>query len=298
MLVGVYIPLSTGLDLLHDLVSGWGDLFLRYSSFSDMLRDPVCSSFIPLLKTMREDYMVALKHSLSSGTSANQQSGSSGTSKSISLTSHLPPPPAGTVLVNGFTSAQMVSRVMRIVNFFITHFYHSPLFVAEVEKVITLMAATLQPERQFSTSEGSAIASMNAKLQNMLSFASDDILKGSPAPGRYDDPSYAAANTGGLISRLAIVKGSAPTSGPVSVPRAHLFLSLQLTQGGVAQLPSHPAGLCLETMLSFFLNDNIFDVMVASCPAGKDSLTTLLTSVLLTVSGMVSEGVACEANMR
>jgi hypothetical protein len=67
------LSLSTALDLMHDVLSGWIDLFLKYPQFRELLRDPVCTSFVPLLKTMRSDYMTAIgKHmTIASGNAGN-----------------------------------------------------------------------------------------------------------------------------------------------------------------------------------------------------------------------------------
>jgi hypothetical protein len=185
----------------------------------------------------------------------------------------------------------------------------------EIETLITLMANMLQPDRQISpsgpdsTSGGGIISGLaiNAKLQYILNLASDDpqlmSRSGAQSPGRYDDPMHATTqhHSGiGIMSRLNIAKNgqNGNQTGNSVVP---LFLSLTQPHGGLMSIPAHPAGLCLETMLSFFLLDNIFDVIVGdSCQGttGRDALITMLTSVLVTVSSMMSEGLAVDANVR
>jgi hypothetical protein len=119
--------------------------------------------------------------------------------------------------------------------------------------------------------------------------------------------------SGGLISRLAITKSSAPgistisggipsKGGSVLALTALIPVSMQSAQAtssgnSVVYIPAHPAGVALEAVLSMFLTDDLCCV-IARGENGQDALPTILTSVVLTASCMLAESLTVETNIR
>lgn len=264
-------------------MSGWPHLFLFNSTFKGLLKHPVCTSLVPLLKTLQEDYV----------TSIRQRGNNSNPTISPSLTT---------------------SRIVKLARCILLDYQHSPDLVLEMETITTCLVHTLQPERGLDI--------MVRQLPNSNSLLADgsnnrdqkglpNLPDGNPS-ARHDDQSPA-----GLISRLAIsknnnspgistVSGGIPSKGGSVLALAALIPASMQSSGigssnngsnGVVFIPSHPAGVALEAVLAMFMNDDLCCV-IGRGENGEDALPTILTSVVLTVSCMLSESLAVESNIK
>lgn len=274
-LLDITVNAGAALDLLHAVLSGWPHLFLFNSTFKALLKHPICTSLIPLLKTLQEDYVAAIR-------------GRGSAQNSVSL-----------------SPAMMITRIVKVARCIILDFQHSPDFVLEIETITTCLVHTIQPERGLDV--------MVRQLPNSTSLLGDGSnnrergVSGSDgAPSSKHDE-----QTGGLISRLAITKnnnspgistisGGIPSKGGSVLSLAGLIpASMQSSNAisGVVYIPAHPAGVALEAVLAMFLTDDLCCV-IARGENGQDALPTILTSVVLTVSCMLAESLAVESNIR
>jgi hypothetical protein len=270
---------TSALDLLHAVLSGWPHLFLFNLTFKSLLKHPVCTSLIPLLKTLQEDYINTIK-----------QKGSSPNS------------------LSAVSPSVMTSRVVKLARCILLDYQHCPDLVLEIETITTCLVHTLQPERGLDI--------MVRQLPNSSSLLGDGSnnrdQKGVPSSQDGGNSSRHDDQAGGLISRLAIsknnnppgistVSGGIPSKGGSVLALAALIPpSMQSTvsnSGGVVFIPSHPAGVALEAVLAMFMSDDICCV-IARGENGQDALPTILTSVVLTVSCMLAESLAVESNIR
>lgn len=280
LFLDVSVNTAAALDLLHAILSGWPHLFLFNPNFKALLKHPVCTSLIPLLKTLQEDYVNSIRQK-----GSNPNSGGA---------------------VNYVSPAAMTSRIVKVARCILLDFQHSRDFVLEIETITTCLVHTIQPERGLDV--------MVRQLPTSSSLLSDgsnnrDQRGGSDGNGnsKHEDQS------GGLISRLAITKSSVPgistisggipsKGGSVLALSALIPASMQSAQApggsnGVVYIPAHPAGVALEAVLSMFLTDDLCCV-IARGENGQDALPTILTSVVLTASCMLAESLAVETNIR
>ena len=108
-------------------------------------------------------------------------------------------------------------------------------------------------------------------------------------------------NAAGATARNSLLSGSQHFLALASTPAysgggTHLLSSPASTS--VHQIPSHPAGACLETLLSFFLS-NIPDEL-ARCQgrAGCMALGKAMTTTLISVTALLSAGLGVESNAK
>jgi hypothetical protein len=278
----VSVNSGAALDLLHAVLSGWPHLFLFNPNFKALLKHPVCTSLIPLLKTLQEDYVNSIRQ------------------KGLN--------PNGGNTLNSVSPAAMTSRIVKVARCILLDFQHSPDFVLEVETITTCLVHTIQPERGLDV--------MVRQLPTSSSLLSDGSNNRDQRGGGGTDGNGNSKHedqSGGLISRLAITKSSAPgistisggipsKGGSVLALTALIPVSMQSAQAtssgnSVVYIPAHPAGVALEAVLSMFLTDDLCCV-IARGENGQDALPTILTSVVLTASCMLAESLTVETNIR
>eukprot|EP00602_Paraphysomonas_sp_CaronLab_P007358 CAMPEP_0185034758 /NCGR_PEP_ID=MMETSP1103-20130426/24887_1 /TAXON_ID=36769 /ORGANISM="Paraphysomonas bandaiensis, Strain Caron Lab Isolate" /LENGTH=2224 /DNA_ID=CAMNT_0027571539 /DNA_START=141 /DNA_END=6815 /DNA_ORIENTATION=+ len=272
---GVSVPLSSALDLMYAVLSGWPHLFINNTPFNCLLKQPICTAIVPLLRTLQEDYV--------SGVRAKSAGGSSAVSP-----------------------AMMTSKVVRLARCILLDFQQCPELMLEIETITTCLVHTLQPER--------GVDAMVRQLPVSAGMLHADGTVVSPSnmttgvSQRYDDQTAT-----GLMSRLAISKPASsastgtsvgPCKGSVLLPLAILGPMLQpqsspqsASASGTIYIPSHPAGACLEAVLAMLLNDDICCI-IGRGENGKDALPTILTSVILTAASMLAEALAVESNVK
>lgn len=272
---GVTVSQSIALDLLHDVVNGWRHLFQDIKPFKELLKHPVSSSLRPLLRTLREDYIACLR----SGTN---------------------------------TPSAMTTRVLRAARCLLLNFI-KPDFALEAEAFVSLLVHTLQPERG------------GEPIPILARSASDDPRDASGRPKMYSGDELGSSThmpgisgNGGLISRLKAnaQSGSSSSSSKTPVP-AYFFLQLSPINSTVSgnsglslmtgsnnaistsmlMIPAHPAAGCMEALLSLLLSDRVMERMVGDGEGG-DALVVTISSIAITVTNLLSEGLSIDANMR
>lgn len=271
------VSAGAALDLLHAVLSGWPHLFIFNSVFKALLKHPICTSLIPLLKTLQEDYVTAIKL---------KGSGQNPTSS--------------------ISPSMMTTRIVKLARCIVLDFQHAPDFVLEIETITTCLVHTIQPERGLDI-----MVRQLPPTSSLLGDGSNNRERGSSGPdgnssSKHEEP-------GGIISRLAITKnnnppgiatisGGIPSKGGSVLSLAGLIpasmqSSASNSANGVVYIPAHPAGVALEAVLAMFLTDDLCCV-IARGENGQDALPTILTSVVLTASCMLAESLAVETNVR
>ena len=262
----------TALDLLSDVLQGWRHLFQNIPSFKSKLKGIIVPCIKPLLRNLREDYTTNLR----------QQSAHTNS---------------------------MTTRVVRIVRCLLLLFLDTS-FALEAEALISLMVHTLQPERG-----GSSFAELSALARQFPTFEDINLFH---KLNRSED----SLGVGGhIMSRLTNAKPSpVGSSGPVMRSgvsgTGFLFLGSPgyssggggSTHGGAggpgafgcvstAIIPAHPAGVCLEALLSLLLSDGLLE-RFGSSPEGETALVVAMTSLSVTVTSLISEAFAIDSNVR
>jgi hypothetical protein len=269
------VSVGSALDLLHAVLSGWSPLFLNFAVFQTLLKDSVCGALIPLLKSLQEDFATNIR--------SQQQKATGGSSASLS------------------TPAAMTTRAVRVARCIMLQYQVCGALMMEIEAIITCLVHTLQPERNVD-----AMVRQLATSTNMFGDTSGQGQSGGGG-GSFRGLEEHSQSTSGLISRLAMSSkgsGSSASSTP-AYNKGGMLLPLGImssssggsTQSNVIYIPSHPAGVCLEAVLSMFLAEDVLSV-IARGDNGKEALPTILTSVILTAVSMLSEAMIVETNVR
>ena len=76
---------------------------------------------------------------------------------------------------------------------------------------------------------------------------------------------------------------------------------LSLTANNInsfSYIACHPAAVCLEALLSFMLQDDDMCLRFSSSEGGEETLTTMMSSIILTVTSTISEALMIDANIR
>jgi hypothetical protein len=284
--LSVDVPVNCGaaLDLLHAVISGWPHLFLFHPTFKVLLKHPICTSIIPLLKTLQEDYLTTIRQRGALSSSAAAASGA-------------------------LSPSTMTTRVVKVARCILLDFQHSADFVLEIETITTCLVHTIQPERGLDV----MVRQLPASGSLLGDGSNNREQKGMNGQDGNSSSKHEDQSGGGLISRLAISKSSNPPGismisggipskgGSLLALAALIPVSMQSSgssaSAGVVYVPAHPAGVALEAVLAMFLTDDLCCV-IARGDNGQDALPTILTSVVLTVSCMLSEALAVEHNIR
>ena len=191
---------------------------------------------------------------------------------------------ANAVLKTGIVAASnFTSRVVRLARCFLLNFA-LPEFMDELNVVITLMIHSLQPDRSLVLTD-----------QSILSFG--------------DEPSSLIGSAGSLISRLNIpgltkaanTGSSSRMSGQgVGLHGCHLSLAKSHNHSASptshqSQVLAHPAGACLEALLSFFSSDL---AAIMGQETGPQLVTSAITNTVLSISAVICGGLAVESNIK
>lgn len=253
---GISIPQQFALDLMHDVLSGWKILFQLVTPFRALLKDVVCPALKPLLQQLQADFMDV---TLKSGIS---------------------------------NSAAFTSRVVRISRCILLDFI-GPELADECSLIVTLLSHSLQPERSI---DGSGKYS-SAKTINSVNFAA------AGSEGIFKDASTI------IMSRFSILPSSKPPQPPPSTKSGPNHSSkiigsgmLSLSDQGHStdrvsfDLPAHPAGVCLETLLAYFLSDVPNNLMTSEL--GCKVLSSAMTMTNMSTCSILIGGLSIESNVR
>ena len=277
-LKGVTIPQSFALDLMHDALTGWKKLFQILQPYKAMIKESICPALKPLLQQLQEDFI----HSC--GKSTVQ------------------------------VSAALTSRVVRIARCIMLDFITGDI-VNECTFLMTLLTHSLQPDRMNSDPKilKSASSTSNTSSISGSHHASPIKAKEAPATSLFQDASILLnKGVGGLMSTLnipippAIVKGSnAGNLNQVEVPMQMLVLSASRfihskssdSTGSGIEIPSHPAGVCLEALISFFLSP-IPESLCFASPASIQSILALIDTCVACVCNLICGSLSMESNLK
>ncbi len=277
-LKGVTIPQSFALDLMHDALTGWKKLFQTLEPYKAIIKESICPALKPLLQQLQEDFI----HSC--GKSTVQ------------------------------ASAALTSRVVRIARCIMLDFITSDI-VNECTFLMTLLTHSLQPDRMNSDPKilKSASSTSNTSSISGSHHASPVKAKEAPTTSLFQDASILLnKGVGGLMSTLnipippAIVKGSnAANLNQAEVPMQMLVLSAsrfihsKSSDSAVSgiEIPSHPAGVCLEALISFFLSPIPESLCLAS-PASIQSILALIDTCVACVCNLICGSLSIESNLK
>lgn len=266
---GVLVPPNTAFDLLDYVSSGWTELLVRVPQFRGFMKDVVFQMLKPLLRDLQEDFA---RNVLKDGTAA--------------------------------ASAQ-ASRVVRLARFFILHFCIQE-FVDEIDIIVTLMVHTLTSD--FDLDGNGTPGSRSSSFNSVASTDSEKEAPEVPASGG-GMMGGASALFGGL-ARFQFgskEKPSAP-SGNAALQACYLPLRRSTTGGsflasensplGVkpsSRLLAHPAGACLEALISFFLSDMM---QLGALQGGKAVITSAMTNAVISATAVISQALALDVNVK
>eukprot|EP01041_Mallomonas_annulata_P004581 gene4581-9106_t len=266
---GVVVSPGIALDLLHDVISNWKHLFQQFDKFKSLLKNPVVYNLKPLLKSLREDYITAMRMGLSN-------------------------------------PGAMTSRVVRLARCLLLNFLDSE-FALEAEAIVSLMVHTLQPER------GVDFSPLSKGHVNEFGDGMNKIIRGGEEGAMAVAMGMGIAHSS-LLSRLGSATAKLPSPAMNANPRHGVaggnFLLLGGSQnypgggggnGGTSSaplVPAHPAGVCLEAILSLLLSDRFMERMVGAHGEGEGALVVAMTSISVTVAALLAEGSVIDGNMR
>jgi len=262
---GVQVPANTAFDLLDYIITGWTELFLRVPSYRGFMKNVVFVMLKPMLRTLQEDF-------------------------------------AKSVVKDGCTAASAhASRVVRLARFFLLHLCVQD-FIDEIDLVVTLMVHTLTSDFDLDGHGGSSgrSSSMNS---------TDDEKEATEAPASGGMMGGASALFGGL-ARFQFGskdKPSAPT-GNAALQASYLSLRRSTSGGSFlasenspasmkpsSRLLAHPAGACLEALISFFLSDLM---PLSALQGGKAVISNAMTNTVISATAVISQALAVEANVK
>lgn len=191
---------------------------------------------------------------------------------------------ANSVIKNGIAPASaFTSRVIRLARCFMLHFA-MPELLDEMDVIITLMIHSLQPDRSLTLIDRAG-----------LSFV--------------DEASSMIGGAGSLISRLNIPGLSKPSvpqgtgmrpSSNSGLQSCYLVMSKAHSQNASSSTPmsqvlTHPAGACIEALISFFSSD-VNSLMAQE--RGRQLLMSAITNAVLSVSAVICGSLAVDANVK
>ena len=254
---GILVQPTVALDLLDDILIGWKDLFWTKPAFRAILKDTIYVALKPLLKGLQDDF-------------------------------------ANSVLKNGLAPASsFTSRVVRLARSFLLHF-SMPELMDEVDVIVTLMIHSLQPDRSLALIEKQGAATFAEEASSMVAGAGSLISRLNIIPG--------LGGLGGL-AKPASANGPGTgraSSGGVGLQGSYLVMTKSHGQGGASSasqshILAHPAGACLETLLSFFSSD-LTPLLVQE--RGPQLVASAITNTILSISAVICGGLVVEANSK
>lgn len=259
---GVTLTQAQSLDLIEDLLTGWGRLFLHIEPFFALIREQLCPAMRPLLKALQEEFV-----------------------------SNVPRVGLG-------AAASLTSRVVRLTRCLLLNFLQPTGSIEELELVVTLLLHALHPDRNssilapedipggyFSQPATSGSSSLIGRL-NMAGLAK--AVK--PASANRQGTALTASN---ILVMAFMGSGPAPSS-PTQSASKHRAAH---TPSSVSYVPAHPAGACLETLLAFFLGC-VPEALAYGEDAGCRALAGSMSACLLSVSNLLTSSLAIEQNCK
>lgn len=144
MLPGVTFDFGSALDLLHEILGGWPELFVQHQNFRTLFQHTLCGAVLPLLLSLPVDYVEAYKYQLqlanggSINDSMNGSSNGGGSGKS----------PGSYIAGKDGSPAATVTKIARIARCILLQFPHEGDFLATAESVASVALQSLHPDRE------------------------------------------------------------------------------------------------------------------------------------------------------
>jgi hypothetical protein len=289
---GVTLALPFALDLIYDIIFGWKSLFQCIAPFQKLLQTGICPAIRPLLKCLQEDFVFT--------------AGRNGVASAAGLT----------------------SRVVRVARCLLLDFVAPAGLMDEMDTLITLMVHSLQPNRGGGASigigmgigfldhgpssgqgdyfggggggGGGGIGNAAGVVLSMLNGGNKNPnavpLSNSSASSQprgcgvvLSGPSclHLAPCYSNQTNRMSGAGGSAGAGGGSNVDKG------DRDRNNAQQIPAHPAGVCLEALLSFFLSS----VPNELARSGRlPALGRAMTTTLVSVSSVLICGFSVDSN--
>jgi hypothetical protein len=270
---GVMVPQSFALDLMHDAISGWKHLFHLVPSFKTLLKESICSAMKPLLQLLQEDFIdSANKHGL-------------------------------------VASAALTSRIIRIARCIILN-YVTPELTGEINLLSTLLVHAMQPARDGGESlrslessgernkgnRGSGKGSVFEDATTLIQGGASGFMARFNIAGNRSSSHLSTGNGGGgVIGGGNSLRLGSP--GMLSLSTSRFMYGHTGSSGGdTTQIPAHPAGACIEALLSLFLSE--VPLNLTTTELGCHSLASLFTTTIISVSSLLVGGLTIEGNAK
>lgn len=180
------------------------------------------------------------------------------------------------------TSASISSRIIRLARCILIN-YISHNILDDCNFILTLLFHTLQPLRTLPSSVAVDESIKDSIFSSSASFMSKFGIPNNQKATTVTKP----INNSTLY--LSVV------SNVTSVNLSTNQVSSQNVTLDTVQIPIHPAGACLETLLSFFLSDLS---KVTNSVAGAKFISDALINTIINVSILLTGSLAIESNCR
>ena len=261
---GMLLGPSSCLEILNDMLVGWKSLFMGFESFQESLKSDIVPTACFLLKTLHDDYVLA--------------------AKAVAPTPGL-----------------QAARTVRVVRCLLLEYLNGEQFASDTHVLLNLLTHTLRPEQGFETRLGFKVdAEGKLKPEESYPLGSVQGVQGIAAGLVVGAGGLASSMAEGLISRLSKAPERQPTP-PSRVSNVGIsFIGVTLItpkEAVVANVPAHPAGICLEALLSYFLQDNLIDLLSQS-PTHISMFSSFIVNAIEATSFLVEHGMSHENSVR
>lgn len=287
---GCYLALPLTLDLIYDILIEWKSLFSKVPIFQVLVKEFLFPSMKSLFKGLQEDFTTVVSR-------------------------------------NGLTSASSItSRIVRIARcFLIDYVVPKWLLLEEFDLIVTFLVHALQPDcgASVSTNVDRLLAPSLSSNRNLVNdqFSGYSVantgLSSLPIAGAIISRLNLQTGVQGMASNLG--KAINNLQGSVSQPGSAGGSSIQATIGApyltslsvssttsnltelgtVVEkpnfIPSHPAGCCLEALLSFFLSDAPIELLKDA--HGCVALGNAITAIVISASTVLKSALVLPANV-
>jgi hypothetical protein len=141
--LGVTFDFGSALDLVHEILSGWPELFVKHQIFRSLFQHTLCAALLPLLRSLPVDYVEAYKYQLltSAGGGGDALGGSSNGGGSDTS-------PSSYVAGRDGSPAATVTKIARIARCILLQYPHGGEFLSTADSVASVMLQALQPDRE------------------------------------------------------------------------------------------------------------------------------------------------------
>jgi len=286
------IPIVCALDIVYDIINDWQSILTAMPAFATILKDHICVTIRNLLKNMQEDYVVALKFHLSN----------SGTSPTVPNTANLYATKlikiVRCIMLKYTITPDLVGEIETMITLLLHTLHPDKTKIVEstqapsgsagktlANSFIGFLTGGSNMEEQ-QARESSGTAKENSTMGAIMTKVAAAPIDAAPmtVPGTMSLSS--SANTSNSSSKDSRVGKESNSQQYHSCGSIYLLLSnksgnannpTNVASGAGGALPSelpsstdhipaHPAAVCLEALLAFYLRDQIVEDMILHDP--------------------------------